>query len=92
MPTLSEFMKRVVSGEIRDNVSQAAGWLIIIGHEEYSESREKYPSVSGWKVGSYEPTTEQHGDIEYLYTVDLAEKTVEIKYLHGTSETVRFDS
>ena len=36
-------------------------------------------SGMGWKVGSYEPTTKQHGDIEYLYTVDLDTKTINIK-------------
>lgn len=29
-----------------------------------------------WKVGAYEPTTGIHGDIEYLYVIDLNEKTV----------------
>ena len=78
MPTLDEFMKRVVTGELRSNASQAAGWLIIIGHEEYQEVRDKYPSINGWKVGAYEPTTGQHGDIEFLYTIDLKDKTIEM--------------
>ena len=26
---------------------------------------------SGWKVGAYEPTTELHGDVEYIYIIDL---------------------
>ena len=90
MPTLSAFMKRVAAGEIRNNASQAAGWLIVIGHEEYSEAREKYPSIGGWKVGAYEPTTEQHGDINYLYTLDLVQKTIEIDNLNGTTEVVEF--
>jgi hypothetical protein len=79
MPTLSEFMRRIVEGEIRNNVSQASGWLIVIGHEEYAEQREKYPHIGGWKVGAYEPTTGEHGDINYLYVVDLDEKTIEIQ-------------
>lgn len=32
-----------------------------------------------WKVGSIEPTTGQHGDIEYLYTIDLQKKTLKTK-------------
>jgi hypothetical protein len=28
-----------------------------------------------WKVGAYEPTTEIHGDIEYLYVIDLTNQT-----------------
>jgi len=27
-------------------------------------------------VGHYEPTTDQHGDINWLYTLDLAAKTI----------------
>lgn len=73
LPTLAEFMQRVVDGKIRNNANQAAGWLIVIGHEEYA----KYGS--DWKVGAYEPTYAQHGDIEYLYTLDLATKTIKIE-------------
>lgn len=29
-----------------------------------------------WKVGSYEPTTEIHGDIEYLYVIDMKNKSI----------------
>lgn len=76
MPTLLEFLRRVKSNQIRDNLSQSCGWLIVIGHEEYAESRRQHPSISGWKVGAYEPTTGRHGDIEFLYTIDLNEKTI----------------
>ncbi len=78
--SLKVFLEWVTSGKIRDNVSQAAGWLIILGHEEY-----KKDGLTGWKVGAYEPTTEIHGDIEYLYEIDLSAKT--LKYLK-----VRIDS
>lgn len=30
-----------------------------------------------WKVGAYEPTTGIHGDVEYVYVIDL--KTLDIK-------------
>ena len=30
----------------------------------------------GWKCGAYEPTNGIHGDIEYLYIIDLEEKTL----------------
>lgn len=33
-------------------------------------------SGSGWKVGAYEPTDQIHGDIEYLYTIDLEKRTL----------------
>jgi hypothetical protein len=34
---------------------------------------------STWKVGAYEPTTSIHGDIEYLYTINLTTKTLTYK-------------
>ncbi len=69
LPSLNVFLDRVKQGKIRDNVSQAAGWLIAIGMEEQYYS---------WKVGSYEPTTGIHGDIEYLYIIDLESKTITV--------------
>jgi hypothetical protein len=78
IPSLRKFMLWLNRNQIRPNVSQAAGWLIVLGHEEYLEDGlvshlpgEKGP-LFGWKVGAYEPTTSQYGDIEYLYTIDLA--------------------
>lgn len=76
MPTLEKFLQYVKDGKIRNNVGQAAGWLIIIGHNEYEtpDTPDK-----DWKVGAYEPTTGQHCDIEYLYTVDLQALTIEVQ-------------
>jgi hypothetical protein len=34
---------------------------------------------SDWKVGAYEPTTQEHGDIEYLYTIDVEKKFIEVQ-------------
>jgi hypothetical protein len=69
--SLQKFLDLVKSNKIRDNAEQASGWLIIIGREEYA----CYPQ--DWKVGAYEPSiSECHGDIEYLYIVDLKEKVV----------------
>jgi len=97
LPTLSEFMRKVASGEIRDNVVQAAGWLIVIGHKEYlprplrnevgrfrkmtSDEKaraERTQGFSDWKVGAYEPTTTRHGDIEYLYALNLENRTINV--------------
>ena len=36
-------------------------------------------SISGWKCGAYEPTTGQHEDIQFLYTVDLDKKEITVK-------------
>lgn len=98
MPTLNKFLDLVKSKKIRNNVSQSAGWLIVLGAIEYQtingnifpESLKKYYERDGniieqilnefvpedWKVGAYEPTTGIHGDIEYLYVIDLENKKI----------------
>ena len=77
MPTLVNFINRVKEGEIRNNVCQAAGWLIVIGHEDYKEFQPDC-GVGAWRVGDYEPTTGIHGDIEYLYIIDLQKEKIVI--------------
>lgn len=86
LPTLNIFMDWLKAGKIRANRSQAGGWLVIIGaiecgtipkHEAKQIKTIEPPQ--DWKVGSYEPTTGQHGDIEFLYTIDLVSQTLEIK-------------
>lgn len=79
LPSLNKFLDLVKEGKIRDSLSQAAGWLIVIGREEYAESRSINPRSMDWKVGAYEPTVGKHGDIEYLYTIDLVKKTIKYK-------------
>jgi hypothetical protein len=80
---LKTFMEYVKLGKIRDNVGQACGWLIILGHHEYEQSidilsgkKESQHKFIDWKVGSIEPTTRLHSDIEYLYTIDLDSKII----------------
>ena len=83
MPLLEKFLGYAKDGLIRSNVSQGGTWLIILGHQEYveqgfsSETPEK--GISRWKAGSVELTDCIHGDIEYLYTVDLVEKTITVE-------------
>lgn len=82
MPTLEKFINAVKAGQIRDNVGQAAGWLIVFGGMEDGHDPKTSPAMS-WKVGTIEPTTQMHGDIAYLYVVDLDKKTIkhmETKY------------
>jgi hypothetical protein len=96
MPTLEKFLAWVKEGRIRNNVEQAAGWLILIGAEEYNEfykdgamvkkttlTEPSGDGLSGWQCGSYQPCPcrDLHGDVEYLYTIDLAKKTIEVKKL-----------
>ena len=75
MPTLNKFLDLVKGGLIRDNVGQAAGWLIIIGHIEQEKGLPE-SQYNSWKVGAYEPTTCIHSDIEYKYTIDLVNKMI----------------
>ena len=94
-PTLNKFMEWLREGRIRDNTSQAGGWLIILGAAEYNYKcgdnfGEQIPlhtplsayipdstqAGCGWKVGAYEPTTAIHGDIEYLYEINLQTGTL----------------
>lgn len=81
MPTLKKFVDLMKSKKIRNNISQASGWLILLGAEEYGQSVDKLEPMTSysWKCGSIEPTTGQHGDIEYLYTIDLEKLTITIK-------------
>ena len=81
MPTLKLFIDWLKDGKIRDNVGQAAGWLIILGAMEYDSipgyaRPDYYGSPKDFKCGAYEPTTGIHGDIEFLYIIDLKAKTV----------------
>ena len=90
--TLSTFISWVKEGKIRDNAEQAAGWIVILGHVEYNVPNvpDTNDRFSGWKCGAYEPCSpEKHGDIEYLYTVDLDKKEVTYKKLrHGDKTEV----
>ena len=86
LPTLKQFMSWV-GVKIRRNVEQAAGWLILIGATEYNNLIPE-PFNNEWKVGAYEPSCGQHGDIEYLYTLDLDELTITVDNLSGTVYTV----
>jgi hypothetical protein len=101
LPTLEKFVRWINEGKIRNNASQAAGWLILIGAEEYNYAYDKQgkqaqlpaekafspENKEGWKCGAYEPTGGQHGDIKYLYTIDLSQTPVEIKV-----QKIPFDS
>jgi hypothetical protein len=96
-PTLDIFCNLIKTGKIRNNLSQCAGWLILLGAVEYQSlpadlfsgdtGMSKYDKADealakfvplDWKVGAYEPTDGIHGDIEYLYIVDVTNGTYEI--------------
>jgi len=88
LPTLEKFLSWVKEGKIRNNVSQAAGWLILIGLQEYGNGTDQLGEIeptdkgfSGWKIGAYEPTNGVNGDEEYQYIIDLDKKTIKVKEL-----------
>ena len=62
---------------MRANIGQSAGHLIVRGHNEYKKYNKD------WKVGAYEPTTGIHGDIEYLYTIDLTKRVLTCKDVYS---------
>lgn len=59
LPTLNIFMDWLNKGHIRNNVSQAAGWLIIIGANEYDYNRNiedgEYRKGLNTPLSSYSP-------------------------------------
>ena len=83
MPDLKRFLSWVKNYHIRDDVSQAGGWLIVLGLPPLdgltgglTPEIPRNDPICPWKVGHYEPTTKQHDDINWLYTIDLAAKTI----------------
>lgn len=106
MPTLNIFLKWLKEGKIRNNVSQGAGWLIVLGAMEYAAipehtvtEIERYGRKSKdcdietikeptyWKCGAYEPTTGLHGNIEYLYTIDLRTNEITVQSVSTNYDT-----
>ena len=83
MSDLKRFLSWVKNNHIRNNVSQAGGWLIVMGLPPLdgltgglTPEIPRNDAYSSWKVGHYEPTTRQHDDINWLYTIDLEAKTI----------------
>jgi hypothetical protein len=60
MKTLGKFMEWLKAGKIRDNVQQAAGWIILLGYKERLDSAERlrkhYPNMPA-RI-PFEPTAE----------------------------------
>lgn len=75
LPSLEPLMERLKNSEVRDNVGQFSGWIVVLGHNDVDKGKH-------WKVGHYEPTTGQHGDICFLYTIDLGAKALTYKEMY----------
>lgn len=95
MPTLEKFLDLVKEGKIRDNTSQAAGWLVILGMQEYASGYYGRPNrnaplkdalptdgVGGWKVGVFEPISQDDVGEEFTYLIDLLAKTITHTTVH----------
>lgn len=85
IPSLTPLMERLIDGTVRTNVGQFSGWLIVLGHDQRIPSSQ-YGNGNvehDWKVGHYEPTTCMHGDIAYLYTIDLESKSIRVLNMYG---------
>lgn len=74
---LKEFVKGY-SEHLRSNACQSAGHLILRGHAEYKKE-DLLGDGMGWKVGAYEPTDSIHGDVEYIYVIDLDKGVLETR-------------
>lgn len=87
---VAEFCMGYVTEKMRTDPMQSAGWLIVRGNLELNkDGRSSYAS---WKVGHYEPTDQKHGDIEWLYTIDLDRMEFIVQESNGETErrTVKF--
>jgi len=84
IPDLRQFVDWIDKGLIRSDLSQCAGWLLMIGHNDYKGKKftgQPRKGISGWKVSSYEPDTMLSGDIDYLYEVNV--DNLQIHAYHG---------
>ena len=84
-PTLDKFCEWRNQDRIRDDPMQAAGWLVLLGMQEYATGEYGTPhqdtqlknlapgveGFSGWKIGAYEPTNTCFSDAQYLHVVDM---------------------
>ena len=84
LPSLTKFLDWIVDGKIENNVVQAWGWLIVLGHREYNSFGKATPDYP-WlnkklpsKVGHYEPTIGIHSDVDYVYHIDLPGKRISV--------------
>jgi hypothetical protein len=79
LPTLKKFMQWVADGYIRPNVTQASGWLVLIGAREYQVDVSGDLPPKNWKCGAYEPTDNFAGDIDFIYILDLDNLTISVR-------------
>ena len=98
MPIIATFVNYVTTGRILATVSQAGGWLIVLGIQESELLIQPFHEEAltpggtgdymGWKVGTIEPITEEHGDIEYRYTITLSTLLDETQGFRGAASVL----
>ena len=76
LPDLEPLMEKLRDCTLRDNLSQFCGWLIVKGHEDFHK---RHPGWAEEKVGNYEPTTGVHCVVQFVYELDLREKTLTVE-------------
>lgn len=80
IPTLKRFIQIMKNGYFENNLSNGADWLIHFGKDDngpiFPMSYEKFGI---YKHGVYEPTTEIHGHIDFLYEIDMGTAELVIK-------------
>ena len=106
MPVLKVFLRWIKEGKLRNSLGQCGVWLIILGAIEYnvipkflyfkeklgSDELNKIPMPKVWKGGSFEPTVGIHGDIEFLYEIDINEAKLSVKKVTYVGGEQIFDS
>jgi hypothetical protein len=94
VPFLNRFLDKVRDGVYRDNLSQACGWLIVLGYQEFYEDSNNSRMLD-WKVGAIEPVTEFEAknriDIAYRYTVSIGKCNALWCELGDLSEDIDID-
>jgi hypothetical protein len=106
LPVLKVFLRWIKEGRLRSNLGQCGSLLIILGAIEYNvipkflhfkeklgaNELNKIPLPKIWKGASFEPTNSIHGDIEFLYEIDITEAKLTVKKVSYVGEEQIFDS
>ena len=94
LPTLNKFLNYIIEGKIQDDAMQSAGWLVLLGAQEYSTywdhksdnpkrktktKEEILEPIIDWKCGAFEPCDGKIGGIDYEYTIDVVKKELTYK-------------
>jgi hypothetical protein len=102
IPHLEKIIDWIRRGKIRRDVQQGGGWLFILGAVEYNTIPQFETEDAGsgllygnidtlqdprdWKAGAYEPTDGIHGDINFLYTLDMKTLTIKTEQVYYDNE------